>query len=144
MLRLPWRAGPAGADPGMVAVARQQADRAANAELKLRQQQQRRAGWLEANAGLGPTYRQVVRELAWQRRARGLALEQEQPHYLRGELGPIPESTRGRRAWRQAAASQPSGPPGTTPARQSPELRSASAAPTATTSRSGLPHPTHL
>jgi hypothetical protein len=104
MLRLPWRAGPAGADPGMVAVARQQADRAANAELKLRQQQQRRAGWLEANAGLGPTYRQVVRELAWQRRARGLALEQEQPHYLRGELGPIPESTRGRRAWRQAAA----------------------------------------
>jgi hypothetical protein len=46
----------------------------------------------------------VVRELAWQRRAHGLALEQEQPGYLRAELGPVPESTRGRRAWRQAAA----------------------------------------
>jgi len=62
------------------------------------------AGWLEANAQLGPAYRQVVRELAWQRRARGLALEQERPRYLRRELGPVPESTRGRRAWRQAAA----------------------------------------
>jgi hypothetical protein len=104
MLRLPWRTGPGGVDPGVVAVARQQADRATDAELKLRQHQQRRAGWLEANAHLGPAYRSVVRELAWQRRARGLALEQEQPGYLRGELGPIPESTRGRRAWRQAAA----------------------------------------
>jgi hypothetical protein len=85
-------------------VARQQADRAADAELTLRQHQQRRAGWLEANTHLGSAYRSVVRELAWQRRARGLALEQEQPGYLRGELGPIPESTRGRRAWRQAAA----------------------------------------
>jgi hypothetical protein len=104
MLRLPWRTGPGGVNPGVVAVARQQADRAADAELTLRQHQQRRAGWLEANAHLGSAYRSVVRELAWQRRARGLALEQEQPGYLRGELGPIPESTRGRRAWRQAAA----------------------------------------
>jgi hypothetical protein len=46
----------------------------------------------------------VVRELAWQRRARGLALEHAQPGYLRGELGPVPDSTRGRRARRQAAA----------------------------------------
>jgi hypothetical protein len=87
-----------------VAVVRQQADRAADAELALRQHQQQRAGWLEANAHLGPAYRQVVRELAWQRRAHSLALEQDQPGYLRGELGPVPESTRGRRAWRQAAA----------------------------------------
>jgi hypothetical protein len=92
------------ADPGVMAVARQQADRAADAELKLRQHQQRRAGWLEANANLGPAYRQILRELAWQRRARGLALEQEQPEHLRGELGPVPQSTRGRRAWRQTAA----------------------------------------
>jgi hypothetical protein len=69
----------------------------------LRRHQQRRSGWLEANAHLGPAYRQVVRELAWQRRVRGLAAEHEQPGYLR-ELGPLPESTRGRRAWRQAAA----------------------------------------
>jgi conjugative relaxase-like TrwC/TraI family protein len=67
-------------------------------------QQQRRAGWLEANAHLGPAYRQVVRELAWQRRAHGLAAEHNQPDYLRRELGPVPESTRGRRVWRQAAA----------------------------------------
>ena len=104
MLRLPWRAEPAATDRAAALLARQQADRAADAELRLRQHQQRRAGWLEANAQLGPAYRQVVRELAWQRRATAVAAEQEQPGYLRGELGPVPESTRGRRAWRQAAA----------------------------------------
>jgi conjugative relaxase-like TrwC/TraI family protein len=104
MLRLPWPATPAGATPGTVAVARQQADRAHDAELALRQHQQRRAGWLEANAHLGPTYRQVIRELAWQRRATGVAAEQDPPGYLREEMGPVPESTRGRRAWRRAAA----------------------------------------
>jgi conjugative relaxase-like TrwC/TraI family protein len=104
MLGLRWQAGPAGADSGTMAVARQQADRAHTTELALRQQQQRRAGWLEANAHLGPTYRQVMRELAWQRRATGVAAEHHQPGYLREELGPVPESTRGRRAWRQAAA----------------------------------------
>jgi conjugative relaxase-like TrwC/TraI family protein len=104
MLRLRWRAAPAGADPGVVAIARQHADRAHDAELKLRLHQQRRAGWLEANAHLGPAYRQVLRELAWQRRATGVAAEHHQPGYLREELGPVPASTRGRRAWRQAAA----------------------------------------
>jgi conjugative relaxase-like TrwC/TraI family protein len=104
MLRLRWRDGHASTDRAAALLARQQADRAADAELALRQHQQRRAGWLEANSHLGPAYRQVVRELAWQRRAHGLALEQEQPGYLRGELGPVPDSTRGRRVWRQAAA----------------------------------------
>ena len=104
MLRLPWRAGIAPADRAAALVARQQADRAHDAELTLRRQQQRRAGWLEANAHLGPAYRQVVRELAWQRRARGLVAEHEPLAYLRQELGPLPASTRGRRAWRQAAA----------------------------------------
>jgi hypothetical protein len=104
MLGLRRQSGPAGAGPGVVAVARQQADRAHTTELALRRQQQRRAGWLEANAHLGPTYRQVLRELAWQRRATGLAVEHHQPAYLREELGPVPESTRGRRVWRQAAA----------------------------------------
>jgi conjugative relaxase-like TrwC/TraI family protein len=104
MLRLPWRAGPASPDRAATLVARQQADRAHDTELALRRHQQRRAGWLEANAHLGPAYRQVVRELAWQRRARGLAAEHEPPAYLRQELGPVPESTRGRRVWRQAAA----------------------------------------
>jgi conjugative relaxase-like TrwC/TraI family protein len=104
MLGLRWRADLPSTDRAAALMARQQADRAADTELVLRQHQQRRAGWLEANAHLGPAYQQVVRELAWQRRARGLALEQDQPGYLRGELGPIPVSTRGRRTWRQAAA----------------------------------------
>jgi conjugative relaxase-like TrwC/TraI family protein len=104
MLRQRRRGESASADRAAALVARQQADRAHDAELTLRRQQQRRAGWLEANAHLGPAYRQVLRELAWQRRARGLAAEHEPPAYLRQELGPVPESTRGRRAWRQAAA----------------------------------------
>jgi len=104
VLRLPRQTGPAPADRAAALVARQQADRAHDTELALRRHEQRRAGWLEANAHLGPAYRQVVRELAWQRRARALAAEHEPPAYLRQELGPVPESTRGRRAWRQAAA----------------------------------------
>jgi hypothetical protein len=46
----------------------------------------------------------VVRTLVWQRRATGLAVEQDRPAYVRQALGPVPESTRGRRAWRHAAA----------------------------------------
>ena len=45
-----------------------------------------------------------MRTLAWQRRATGLAVEQERPGYVLEALGPVPDSTRGRRAWRQAAA----------------------------------------
>jgi hypothetical protein len=90
--------------PGGLVVATQQANRAHDRERELRQHQQRRDGWLEANAHLGPQYRQVVRALAWQRRATGLAVEQDRPGYVLEELGPVPESTRGRRAWRQAAA----------------------------------------
>jgi conjugative relaxase-like TrwC/TraI family protein len=85
-------------------VATQQANRAADQERELRQHQQARAGWLEANAHLGPAYRQVTRQLAWQRRASGLALEHDHPEYIREALGPVPDSTRGRRSWRQAAA----------------------------------------
>jgi hypothetical protein len=104
MLRLGRHTEPAGLGSAAVAVANQQAAQAAQAELALRRHQQRRAGWLEANAHLGPTYRQLVRELAWQRRAAGLAAEHDPPGYLRHELGPVPTSTQGRRAWRQAAA----------------------------------------
>jgi conjugative relaxase-like TrwC/TraI family protein len=65
--------------PGGLAVATQQANRAHDRERELRQHQHVRDGWLEANAHLGPQYRQVVRALAWQRRATGLAIEQERP-----------------------------------------------------------------
>jgi hypothetical protein len=87
-----------------VKIATQQANRAVDLERELRQHQHARAGWLEANAHLGPAYRQVLRELAWQQRARGVALEHRHPEYVREALGSVPESTRGRRTWRQAAA----------------------------------------
>jgi conjugative relaxase-like TrwC/TraI family protein len=90
--------------PGGLAVATQQVNRAHDRERELRQDQQRRDGWLEANAHLGPQYRQVMRALAWQRRATGLAVEADRPGHVLEALGPVPESTRGRRAWRQAAA----------------------------------------
>jgi hypothetical protein len=90
--------------PGGLAVATQQANRAHDRERELRQHQQRRDGWLEANARLGPQYRQVMRALAWRQRATGLAVEADRPSYVLEALGPVPESTRGRRAWRHAAA----------------------------------------
>jgi hypothetical protein len=43
--------------PGGLAVATQQTNRAQDQERELRQHQQRRHGWLEANAQLGLTYR---------------------------------------------------------------------------------------
>jgi conjugative relaxase-like TrwC/TraI family protein len=105
MLRWLGRGGdPPNHIPGGLTVATQQANRAHDRERELRQHQQRRVGWLEANAHLGPQYRQVVRTLAWQRRATGLAVEAGRPGYVLEVLGPVPESTRGRRAWRQAAA----------------------------------------
>jgi hypothetical protein len=105
MLRWLGRGGdPPNHIPGGLAVATQQVNRAHDRERELRQYQQRRDGWLEANAHLGPQYRQVVRTLAWQRRATGLAVEAGRPGYVLEVLGPVPESTRGRRAWRQAAA----------------------------------------
>jgi hypothetical protein len=105
MLRWLRRDGdqPAGM-PGGLAVATQQVNWAHDRERELRQDQQRRDGWLEANAHLGPQYRQVMRALAWQRRATGVAVETDRPGYVLEALGPVPESTRGRRAWRQAAA----------------------------------------
>jgi conjugative relaxase-like TrwC/TraI family protein len=90
--------------PGGMAVAAQQANRAHDRERELRQHQHVRDGWLEANAHLGPQYRQVVRTLAWQRRVTGLAIEADRPGYVLEALGPVPTSTRGQRAWRQAAA----------------------------------------
>jgi hypothetical protein len=90
--------------PGGLAVATQQASRAHDRERELRQHQQRRQGWLEANAHLGPQYRQVVQTLAWQRRATGVAIEADRPSYVLDALGPVPDSSRGRRAWRLAAA----------------------------------------
>jgi hypothetical protein len=46
----------------------------------------------------------ATRALAWQRRATGVAAEANRPGYVLKVLGLVPASTRGRRAWRQAAA----------------------------------------
>jgi conjugative relaxase-like TrwC/TraI family protein len=89
--------------PGGLAVATQQVNRAHDRERELRQHQHVRDGWLEANAHLGPQYQQVVRTLAWRRRAIGLAVEQDRPRYVLETLGPVPESTRGRRGWGKGA-----------------------------------------
>jgi hypothetical protein len=80
-----------------------QAERAAQAEVAARAAQQEREGWLEANHHLGGDYREVSRELALRSRQRVAFAELEQPAYLRDALGPVPESVRGRRAWRQTA-----------------------------------------
>ena len=148
--------------PGGLTVATQQVNRAQDRERELRQHQQRRQGWLEANAQLGPQYRQVLRTLAWQRRATGLAVEADRPGYVLGALGPVPESTRGRRAWRHAAAqiehyrhayqitdpdralgprpmTRPSGPTGSEPARPSSGSRPSSAPPTGSAAPSRPP-----
>jgi conjugative relaxase-like TrwC/TraI family protein len=105
MLRWLGRGGdPPNHIPGGLVVATQQVDRAHDRERELRQHQQHRDGWLETNAHLGPQYRQVMRTLAWQRRATGVAVEADRPGYVLEALGPVPESTRGKRAWRYAAA----------------------------------------
>jgi hypothetical protein len=104
MLRLRGRGGPPAGQRGALVLAEQQANRAADRERELRGHQQRRAAWLEANAHLGPAYRQVVRELAWRRRVTGFVMEHDRPGYVREALVPVPDSTPRRRAWRHAAA----------------------------------------
>jgi hypothetical protein len=99
-----WRRGsdqPA-RTPGGLTLATQQANRAHDRERELRQHQQRRDGWLEANAHLGPAYRQVVRTLAWQRRATGLAVEADRPGYVLEALGLEPRDPIQREARQRA------------------------------------------
>jgi conjugative relaxase-like TrwC/TraI family protein len=131
------RAGPAvpGDTQTAHALATQQAARALDAELEARKAQQQRDAWIEAHPDLGIAYRDVVRELTWRRRARATAAEVDQPAHLTQALGPVPDSVRGRRAWRQAArliedyrdrypVADPDQPLGATPPRD-PEQRQA-------------------
>jgi conjugative relaxase-like TrwC/TraI family protein len=104
MLRLRRRGEPPAEQRGALVLAEQQANRAADRERQVRSHQQQRAAWMEGNAHLGPAYRQVVRELAWRCRVTGLVAEHDRPGYVRELLGPVPDSSRGRRAWRHAAA----------------------------------------
>src|SRR6266540_134137 len=90
-------------DPAARALAARQAERAAQAEVEARAAQQQREAWLEDHHDLGSDYRDVTGELALRSRQRVAFAELEQPAYLTAALGPVPESVRGRRAWRQTA-----------------------------------------
>jgi conjugative relaxase-like TrwC/TraI family protein len=90
-------------DPAARALATQQAERAAQAEVQARAAQQRHQAWAEDHQEVGHNYREVTRELGLRSRQRVAVAELEQPAYLTCALGPIPESVRGRRAWRQTA-----------------------------------------
>jgi hypothetical protein len=85
------------------ALARQQADRAADRQRQARRAQQQHLAYKERHAGLLAADRARARELAWRNRAELRALELERPGWLR-EVGPPPASIKGQRAWRQAAA----------------------------------------
>jgi hypothetical protein len=85
-------------------LARRKAERTGPAELAARRAQQQRAGWLEAHPDLAQQWRQVIRELAWQQRARQVAAEVQRPAWQERTLGALPGSVRGRRAWRRTAA----------------------------------------
>jgi conjugative relaxase-like TrwC/TraI family protein len=96
---------PAREEPTMaVAEAARVADQAARELVALRRQQQQRAGFLERHQPAAVRYAAVVRELGWHGRATARALELERPAWLVELLGEVPESSRGRRAWRQTAA----------------------------------------
>ena len=58
----------------------------------------------ELLAGAPAAARAVVAELGWRTRATSRALEIDPPPWLTGFLGDIPDTGRGRRAWRQTAA----------------------------------------
>lgn len=59
--------------------------------------------WDEAHAGELDRHRQVATELAWRSRARSQARTVDAPSWLADLLGDVPQSARGRRAWRRAA-----------------------------------------
>jgi AAA domain/TrwC relaxase len=90
-------------DPAPRSLAARQAARAAQAEVQARAAQQRHEAWGEDHQEAGRDYREVTRELALRSRQRLAFAELEQPTYLTSTLGPIPDSVRGRRAWRLAA-----------------------------------------
>jgi hypothetical protein len=90
-------------DPAAGALAARQAERAAQAEVQARAAQQQHEAWAEDHQEVGRDYREVTRELALRSRQRVTFAELQQPTYLTDALGRMPESVRGRRAWRQTA-----------------------------------------
>jgi hypothetical protein len=96
---------PAPRQPGVTtAEAARVAEQAARELVELRRQQQQRAGFLERHQPTAARYTAVVRELGWRGRATARALELDPPPWLAELLGEVPETSRGRWAWRQTAA----------------------------------------
>jgi conjugative relaxase-like TrwC/TraI family protein len=85
-------------------VARRLADRAGQAELAARRAQQQHAGWSQAHPEVAQRWRATTRELAWRHRVQQTGMELDRPAWQERALGPLPDSVRGRRAWRQTAA----------------------------------------
>jgi conjugative relaxase-like TrwC/TraI family protein len=103
MLRPSGRPAP-GEQPVAVVEAARVADQVTRELVELRRQQQQRAGFLERHQPAAVRYTAIVRELGWHGRATTHALELERPSWLTELLDEPPETSRGRRAWRQTAA----------------------------------------
>jgi hypothetical protein len=99
----PARGWARGQPPMPTAAATRLADQTAAELVDLRRQQQQRAAFLERHQPAGDRYRAVVAELGWRSRATSRALELDPPVWLTSLLGQVPETNRGRRAWRQTA-----------------------------------------
>ncbi|HEV2893596.1 MAG TPA: hypothetical protein VG411_07580, partial [Actinomycetota bacterium] len=84
-------------------LARQQADRAADRQRQARRAQQEHLAWHERHPDLLGADRVRARELAWRGRVDQRAIELERPGWLR-ELGELPATVKGQRAWRQAVS----------------------------------------
>jgi conjugative relaxase-like TrwC/TraI family protein len=102
MLRPTGRPAP-GEPPMTVVEAARVADQAARDLVQLRRREQQRTAFLERHQPAAVRYAAVVRELGWHSRATTRALELERPSWLVELLGEVPETSRGRRAWRQTA-----------------------------------------
>jgi hypothetical protein len=90
--------------PGGVAVATQQANRAHDRERGAAPAPATPRRLAGSQRPSRPAVSAGRADLAWRRRATGLAIEADRPSYVLEALGPVPESTRGRRAWRPPAA----------------------------------------
>jgi hypothetical protein len=103
MLR-PTNRPASGEQPVAVAAAARVADQAARELVEVRRQEQQCAAFLERHQPAAVRYTAVVRALGSHGRATARALEFERPSWLVELLGEVPETSRGRRAWRQTAA----------------------------------------
>ncbi len=73
-------------------------------ERQLARAERQRAAWVETHSADRDRAEAVMIELSWRLRARAAARTIDAPPWLADALGAAPESTRGQRRWRTAAA----------------------------------------